>query len=348
MGMPSKQGLGLGSPPELRPRTLVARHAVGCFFGLTYIFSWTIWLSEPVLEGYDPVGSQWYGMLAPYGPALAAIVLAALLGWERVARAPLVQRAVPAAIVLGLALWSNWGQLVAVEVSPHPPLALALWLALTLLPAWIVFLSGSRVRGVRELLGSLTRWRNHYNHYLLAVLLVPVAGLAGIILLRALGAPWPRFPRDEPPLTLAQDLVFVFVSTMLYGGGLAEEPGWRGFALLRLQERTDPLAASVVLSIAWSVWHLPLHFLAAGTSALPLLQTVVVGLALRLLSVLPLMIIATWLYNRSRGSLLLLVMLHASANNAVGWWLPITDGLFLGLYALVPLVVIMDRMWRRR
>ncbi|NTU78947.1 MAG: CPBP family intramembrane metalloprotease [Chloroflexales bacterium] len=201
---------------------------------------------------------------------------------------------------------------------------------------------------MRTLLGSLTRWRHHYNHYLLALLLLPVAGLAGIIALRVLGEPWPSFPRTEPPLTLLQDLLFVFVSTILYGGGLAEEPGWRGFALPRLQERFDPLTASVILSIAWSIWYVPLHLMTAATSGLPVTHGLVSGLSLRLLSILPMMIAYTWLYNRSRGSLLLLVIMHASVTNTLGWWLPITGGLYLGVYALVPVLVVMDRMWRRR
>lgn len=329
-------------------RAWAARRPLTCFFGLTYAISWTIWLSEPLLERYDPVGSQWYGMLAPYGPALAAIVVAAAAGRDRLPPAPPGRRLLPAALTLAAAAWAGWGQHDAIAASPRPALAAALWLALTALPAWVVWLAGSRSRGLRELLGSLTQWRRPLNSYLLAVLLFPVAGLAGIIVLRALGDPWPAFPRGGPPPRLAHDLVFVLVSTVLYGGGLAEEPGWRGFALPRLQERLDPLTASVALSIAWSLWHLPLHYLAAGVSALPPGQTVVMGASLRLLSILPVSIAYTWLYNRAGGSLLLLVLMHASVNNTPGWWLPVTAGLYLGTFALAPVLVLLDRMWRPR
>jgi membrane protease YdiL (CAAX protease family) len=340
--------LGLRQEPRRGLRAWVARHALVAFFGLTYAISWAIWLSEPLLEAYDPVGSEWYGMLALFGPALAAIILATVLGEGRVPPAPLGPRLAAATLTLGAALWANWGQLDAVWVSPHQPVALALWLALTLLPTWLVWLAGGRGRGLRGLLGSLTHWRHHYNHYLLALLLIPVAGLAGIIVLRVLGEPWPRFPRTEALPTLARDLVFVFVSSMLYGGGLAEEPGWRGFALPRLQEQFDPLTASVILSIAWSVWYVPLHLMGVVASGQPFTQGLVAGLALRLLSVLPVTVAYTWLANRTRGSLLLLVIMHASATNTLGWWLPMTGGLYLGLYALVPVLVALDRMWRRR
>ncbi len=44
----------------------------------------------------------------------------------------------------------------------------------------------------------------------------------------------------------------------LLGGPLGEEPGWRGFALPRLQARFHPVVASVVLGLLWANWHLPL------------------------------------------------------------------------------------------
>jgi hypothetical protein len=67
-----------------------------------------------------------------------------------------------------------------------------------------------------------------------------------------------------------------------------EEFGWRGFALPRLLERMTPLAATLVLAMAWIVWHVPAFFLtgimavrwegffwwALGTMALSLVMTV--------------------------------------------------------------------------
>jgi membrane protease YdiL (CAAX protease family) len=76
------------------------------------------------------------------------------------------------------------------------------------------------------------------------------------------------------------------------GGGL-EEPGWRGFALPRLQDRLGPLAGTAVLGLVWGLWHVPLYG--------PLGFAVPFVLAF----------FYTWLYNRT-GSVLLCVLLHAS------------------------------------
>ena len=47
---------------------------------------------------------------------------------------------------------------------------------------------------------------------------------------------------------------------------LGEEPGWRGFALPRLQKRLHPLAAAVVLGFLWANWHLPLFLVSFYTT----------------------------------------------------------------------------------
>jgi membrane protease YdiL (CAAX protease family) len=93
------------------------------------------------------------------------------------------------------------------------------------------------------------------------------------------------------PARLAYVGTLVFIAVL--GGGL-EEPGWRGFALPRLQERHTPLRATLVLGALWGAWHIPAY----GT---PLATVFPFVLAF----------FYTWLYNAS-GSILLCILLHAS------------------------------------
>jgi membrane protease YdiL (CAAX protease family) len=82
-----------------------------------------------------------------------------------------------------------------------------------------------------------------------------------------------------------------FLTALIFGG--QEEPGWRGFALPRLQQRHSPLVATLILGLAWGVWHIPLY--GPAGFVVPLI----------------LAFFYTWLYNKT-DSVLLCILLHAS------------------------------------
>jgi membrane protease YdiL (CAAX protease family) len=58
----------------------------------------------------------------------------------------------------------------------------------------------------------------------------------------------------------------VYHYSMLLGGPLGEEPGWRGYALPRLEVRFGPVRASLLLAFLWAGWHIPLFFYPGWTS----------------------------------------------------------------------------------
>jgi len=90
-------------------------------------------------------------------------------------------------------------------------------------------------------------------------------------------------------------------------GPLWEEPGWRGFALPRLQRQYSPLAGTLVLGLLWALWHAP-GFLGGWLGGSPLAL---------LVSSLAFSIIMSWLYNNAVGSILLMILLHSSSNAAI-------------------------------
>jgi membrane protease YdiL (CAAX protease family) len=63
--------------------------------------------------------------------------------------------------------------------------------------------------------------------------------------------------------------VAVYNYSTLLGGPLGEEPGWRGYALPRLETALGPVRGSLVLGLLWTGWHLPL-FLYPGWTSSPL------------------------------------------------------------------------------
>ncbi len=101
-----------------------------------------------------------------------------------------------------------------------------------------------------------------------------------------------------------------YLITLLAGvvlGPLWEEPGWRGFALPRLQSQFGPMAGTLMLGVLWSLWHLPGYL--GGWMTVGIVPLVLSGVAFS--------IIATWVYNNTRGSILLMILLHSSSNAAI-------------------------------
>jgi uncharacterized protein len=109
----------------------------------------------------------------------------------------------------------------------------------------------------------------------------------------------------------------VGASTVLVSGvvaGLFEEPGWRGYAQDRLQQRRHVLTAAVIVGVFWSVWHLPLFFidgtfqnkLGPGSGEFWLFMIALVLLA----------IVYAAVYVGTGRSILAVVLLHALANAA--------------------------------
>ena len=128
-------------------------------------------------------------------------------------------------------------------------------------------------------------------------------------------------------------------STLL-GGPLTEEPGWRGFALPRLQSRFHPVVASVVLGTLWAAWHLP-FFLYPGWSQCPI--------ATFFLLLIALSILMTFVTNLARFGVIAPIAMHAVFNTSGRYFQglfaqtnPGDGGLLNNLFHLIP----MAERWR--
>jgi len=176
---------------------------------------------------------------------------------------------------------------------------------------------------------------------------VPLIWYAVVLLLPLL---WPVALGVTTLLGLAT-ITFTFSVVGFLGSfvaGLGEELGWRGFALPRMQTRQPALSASLLIGIAWGLWHLPL-LIAQG---LPLTAAGLVQFSFFLLYIIPLSALYTWVYNNTKGSLFLMVLFHMvfdivgftilTPNNT--WIFPV---LYLILnWVVVTIVVVMERAAR--
>ena len=145
---------------------------------------------------------------------------------------------------------------------------------------------------LKEWAAPIIRWRVPARWYLYALGLPILIWTFINIELAILG--------QDIDISLLPDRILTALGTFLLvltvGGGL-EEPGWRGFALGRLQQRLTPVRATLLLGFVWGLWHLPLYG--------PLAPVLITTLAF----------FYTYLYNKT-GSLLLVILLHATITPA--------------------------------
>ena len=164
-------------------------------------------------------------------------------------------------------------------------------------------------RGIRHWLRRIVRWRVGFVWYLFALIGLPMVMVLGTIV---------RPGALESFQTLAPLSVLPYLSAFVFmvfiGGPLFEEPGWSGFAQPRLQRLHGPLIGGLILGSLWALWHLPGFLIPSQdiTDIPPrgtVLDFVVFALAL-----IGLRFIIMWVFNKTRGSVLLAILVHASWN----------------------------------
>ncbi|RIK37246.1 MAG: hypothetical protein DCC55_24900 [Chloroflexi bacterium] len=209
------------------------------------------------------------------------------------------------------------------------PIALAMSYVPALV-AWLVLRMTGSQEERRAFWQRLRTWRVGLRWYLVALLITPAIHLAalGIGVLFFDGefpVHWQRFP-----LMLA-----------ILPVNLGEEIAWRGFALPRLQNRFNGLAASLILGALWAALHFVIWTI-GNPNPLP-------AILLATAWVLSLSVIITWLFNRTRGSIPLATILHAATDTMFIVVSPLAEtgiyhtawALVLALTALVALVLVL-------
>ncbi len=151
-----------------------------------------------------------------------------------------------------------------------------------------------------------------------------------------LGNPWPDFSL----VISAGFLDYLWVVNSLLTGivyGIGEEPGWRGFALPRLQSKWSAIKATFVLYVIWALWHVPFFAYRYSIMEFPLWAFSLFFGALWL----------TFLYNSTNGSILMVIIWH-SLWNVVDAIIKITTfTLYPFLYALFwILVIVVVIIWK--
>ena len=161
--------------------------------------------------------------------------------------------------------------------------------------------------GVRALLRRMVQWRVGIGWYLLVIVGYPLVNLAALSVV-------PEAAALNALLSNPSLLVSMYVPGVLVGlvfPSLGEEPGWRGFALPRLQRLYGPLLASLILGVLHALWHTPAYFVKGAISDNGFDLGVYLGNSLEIVAFT---FIWTWLFNSASGSVLFAMLVHGTSN----------------------------------
>ena len=232
-------------------------------------------------------------------------------------------------ITLPLAVF---GVMEQVEFQPYGPLLAAL----------IVVPLTEGMAGVRRFGARLVRWRVGALLWAFA-LVIPVSVHLVVLAINS------GFGGEAVNLTELSwsGLLGAFALRLVLplDGPFGEEPGWRGYAVPELQRRRSPLQAAAILGAIVAVWHAPLLF---GNGSL--------DSAVELATTFVITFVYVWLFNRTGGSVLLVLVFHSaegivqeSAFGAAGAELVRMAWISLALWTAVALsVIVFDRgAWRK-
>ena len=170
--------------------------------------------------------------------------------------------------------------------------------------------------GVKRLLERLTLWRVGPQWWAVAVLLIP---LTALLLALVLGS-------SDSLNALAPSALFSYPAAYFvhfFFGPLFEETGWRGFALPRMQHRFGPFRGSLLLGLLWSAWHFFLYapvWFASGDAPVGLMSLVTFTVLTTSMT-----FVFTWLFNNTRASLLLSILLHGSVDGSITYFQVLGD-----------------------
>ena len=235
----------------------------------------------------------------------------------------------PQTVFWGLAYVLNWGGWIMYMFFPSDMWQFLIW-GIALAGAFVTVVADGR-SGLKEFLSRIVRWRVGIQWYVVALFLPLAVRLAAFGLNLLTGAQMATSFVFPPWQDFLAAFLFIFLTI-----SLGEEPGFRGFSLPRFMVARTAVMASLIVGVLHAIWHLPIYVFGGDPPITFLL--VIFG-----------SFIFTWLFNNTKGSVLLAMLFHTS----VDVWSPIFNPLFTGadamrqlylliaIYGVVALVIVL-------
>ena len=331
------------------------KHPAIIMLAITYSWTWIFWfLAFSALS--DPQGFKLaMFLLGGFGPAVGGVLALRLtdsdrdqgpMGWTGFlvgAGLALIALACFRFNILGVVRSVGPSrQLGILEFPADSPAWVYLLMALLPLVSGFVFASTqSRDQRLRSFFAGLVPDRRTLVLAIPVLLFFPVLLIVSNTIASLLGMeyPVPRYLEEDLSAWLPVMFVKLFTVAILTGGN--EEHGWRGVLQPLLQKTMNPLIATLIIGVLWELWHLPLvlNGIYGEGAALPIVVS-------RMIGIIPIAYLLAFIYNGSRGSVFLCVLIHACINSQIGYFAGSALASVIGTGRIVGLILV-QRWWQK-
>lgn len=181
--------------------------------------------------------------------------------------------------------------------------------------------------GLCQYLKSLLNFRVKYYWYLLVFLLPVFVYSLPIIINIGFGNPsnLDYFDTNLWGITSSTIIANIFFA------GIAEEPGWRGYALPKMNLNFKPIISGITIGIIWAFWHL-LHYILGSRDWSTFPQFI--------FTVTVISCIYTWIYLKTK-SIPLMIIFHVMHNLSNSVFINYHNPIFGGVIYFTILIVIL-------
>jgi len=315
----------------------IKKHTLLFFFIFTFLLSWLMFIIAMTLIPENELYRAPFITVGAFAPALVSSLLSR--SQKKREQSTRKRRSAAFAVTWIIAFINILLFSLIIRNLAFDAILIMVTAFLALLPAFVLSSVYSKNKGVRDHLITLIKPKGSWEFYVLALTGIPAVLLLGAVITQMINGsiPDPMYSiQDAGWSMIFLMILLIFVSHLINSGGLAEEPGWRGFALKRMQMKISPLLAGIIIGFIWALWHIPVM----------MAQVQALGPIIVAAQVLQLGITFTWLYNRTQGSLLSVALLHASWNTG-GSFIPRTQAFYIIMTMVMVIFVFSDRMWKR-
>ena len=320
----------------------IRRHQVATFFIITFAITWGLGFSYSAVLKRNQFLLFPLVFVATCGPGLAGIIITAITNTQP-RQGPRKTFWIAFFVAWLVSALVSLANMIFIQHIPLSPTVVGLFI-ITIVPvAFVIASAYSRIPATRNYLSSLIQLRGVLGWSLLGLVLAPALFLISNLINRLVARqPIPSHQLPEISLTLIGLVLVTFLHQFFFFNATGEETGWRGFALPRLQARTSPLVAALIIALFWVPWH---FFLWQAEGSPVLTWQYWLGQYLIHISA---SVLIVWICNRARGSILVAGITHAALNTAAAF-IPIGDGQFLYLtfFIAVLILILVDRMWKK-